>query len=69
MSDKRIHVTIDPLGNPKIEAVGFNGVGCAEATKGLEEALAGGSGFDRVLKPEWSNPETSGQTEENRMTW
>ncbi len=52
---KTITVTIDPLGNPKIEANGFQGQGCAEATAGLEKALAGGpGGVTREYKEEWS---------------
>ena len=39
MSDKRIKVKIDPMGNPTVEAVGFNGVGCTDAT--LAAAPAG----------------------------
>jgi Protein of unknown function (DUF2997) len=56
--NKQIKIKIDPLGNSSVEAVGFNGAGCEAATKGIEDALAGGKGFSRVLKPEWSNPNT-----------
>lgn len=67
---KSITVKIDPMGNPEIEANGFNGQGCAEATKGLEEALAGGSGeFSREYKPEWNNPEDNTNQEEVHQSW
>lgn len=59
---KRIKITIDPLGNPTVEAEGFNGMGCEAATKGIEDALAGKSGFDRVMKPEAFNEEHEQQT-------
>lgn len=65
MDQKKIRVTIDPLGKPKVEAIGFNGMGCAEATKGIEDALAGSSeATTRVMKPEWHATET----EENHQT-
>lgn len=66
---KEIKVTIDGLGNPKVEAIGFNGQGCAQATKGLEEALAGAGGImDRSYKPEWNNTDTK-QQEGIKQTW
>jgi hypothetical protein len=46
---KRIRVTIDALGNPKIEAEGYAGVGCTEATAPIERALSG-KALDRVMK-------------------
>lgn len=63
--NKKIMVTISPLGIPKIEAQNFHGVGCEAATKPLEQGLAGGSGVDRVMKPEWY--ETEGQ--EEKLHW
>lgn len=39
---KTIEVTILPDGTTKIEAIGFQGKGCADATKSLELVLAGG---------------------------
>ena len=55
---KRITVTIDPLGNPKVEAHGFNGQGCAQATAGIEKALSGNGGVEREFKEEWTRPAT-----------
>lgn len=64
---KTIKVTIDQLGNPKVEAIGFHGVGCAAATEAIEKALAPGSGgVSREMKPEWHEVETEGQHEEMR---
>lgn len=63
---RKIQITIDPLGNPKVEAQNFNGVGCEAATAGIEAALAGGGGgVTRELKPEWHNTET----EQEQMHW
>jgi hypothetical protein len=36
---KQIHVTIDKCGRPKIEAIGFEGSSCTQATKGLVDAF------------------------------
>ncbi len=65
---RSIKVTIDPMGNPTVEAVGFNGVGCTDATKAIEQALSGGDGgVSRVLKSEFHAVE---ETEEhNTVTW
>lgn len=63
MTQRQIKVTIDAIGNSKVEALGYNGVGCEAATKSVEEALAGGKGgVERVMKPEWLNPETEQET-------
>lgn len=48
---KTISITIDPLGNPKIEASGFTGGACKLATKPLEDIFAGGAS-NTVNKPE-----------------
>ena len=65
MSEKRIKVTIDLLGNTKVEAVGFNGCGCTEATAPIERALGGKA--DRTLKDEYH---ASGTAEgEIHQTW
>lgn len=52
---KKINVTIDQLGNPKIEAEGFAGIGCEAATAPLERVLAptGDGQMTRVMKDEW----------------
>lgn len=58
---KQIKVTIDPMGNPKVEALGFSGTSCEAATAPIEDALAGKPGAgDRTYKPEYSE---SNQTE------
>jgi hypothetical protein len=51
---KQIKVTIDALGNPKVEAIGFTGSECGDATAPIERVLAGGEGgVTRVIKDEW----------------
>ena len=66
---RRIVVSIDPMGVPTIEAQNFHGMGCTDATKGIESALAPGQGgATRVLKPEWyeANDATNQQQEQQR---
>lgn len=54
---KEIIVTIDQLGNSTVEAVGFKGKGCTDATAAIEAALSGGGGtVDRKMKPEFNQP-------------
>ena len=58
MSERRITVTIDPLGNPKVEGHNFQGQSCAEATKNIEVALAAGGGdMTREYKDSWHETE------------
>jgi hypothetical protein len=63
---QKIAITIDPMGNPKVEAIGFVGTSCDAAAKPYEDALSGGKGGERTDKPEYSMPET--QTEV-QQTW
>lgn len=65
---RTIKVTVSPLGKPTVEAVGFNGVGCTEATSSIEAALAGSNEpTTRVMKPEYYETESVEQTQ--GMTW
>lgn len=47
---KTITIEVLPGGSTKIEAIGFKGVGCEEATAHIERALGGGS--KSIKKPE-----------------
>jgi len=47
---KRINIDISPDGTLSIDAVGFSGPDCEQATRFLEEAL--GTTVSRNLKPE-----------------
>lgn len=55
MESKQLVICVRPDGSTKIEALGFNGMGCTEATAALEQALAGNGKVTRDLKPEASN--------------
>jgi hypothetical protein len=65
MSNK-IKVTVDQLGNPKIEAEGFVGSSCEAATAPIEAALAGKGGITRDLKHEYYEAATEQQ---EQQTW
>ena len=59
MTDRRIKITISPLGEATVDAMGFAGQGCKEATKVLEEALASSTeGMEVIHKPEWNETES-----------
>jgi hypothetical protein len=63
---KQIIVTIDKVGRPKVEAVGFAGCGCTEATKGIIGALSSNAkpnDVSVVEKPEIHMIETEDQHE------
>lgn len=64
---KKIKITIDGLGNPKIEAEGFAGEDCTAATSGLEAALSGTNGADRTLKPEYYTE--GGEDQQVHQSW
>lgn len=63
MSERKIEVVIDPIGNVKVEAHGFNGAGCTSATAPIENALLGAGGVTRELKGDFYNETTNEQTE------
>ena len=48
---RTIEVTVSPIGEIKIEGVGFKGPDCEQATQYLEEAL--GTVSNSVKKPEY----------------
>lgn len=48
---KSVEITIHPDGEAVIEAIGFAGVGCKDATKQLEYVLAGGGTDNKDTKP------------------
>lgn len=67
--NKQIKVIIDKAGNPVIEALNFDGCGCTEATKSIEEALAGNGEVSVDYKPEWANMETNENEQEVEQSW
>ncbi len=54
MDGRRIKVSIPQVGNPIVEAEGYNGQGCEDATRPIEQALAGSGETSREYKDEWS---------------
>jgi len=52
MNKKRITVTIDTNGKIKLDALGYKGTSCKDATKALEKALGSAESVKR--KAEWS---------------
>ena len=69
MEQKRIRVTISPLGVSTIEAEGFTGQACAEVTKKIEQALAGSGGFEREFKDEWYQEESAEENVNQEVKW
>ena len=66
---KIINVKIDPMGNATVEADGFQGQGCEDATSAIEKALAGGSGkVERTYKDEWHESEDA-ETQNHEHNW
>ena len=53
---KEIIVTISPEGKPTVEAEGFTGTACEEATRNILDALGGSQ--DVELKEEYHQAET-----------
>ncbi len=51
MNNKTIEIIIMPTGEIQIDAVGFKGPDCEQATKFLEQAL--GAVCNKVKKPEY----------------
>ncbi len=54
---RRIVVKVSPTGEIAVEAEGFKGKGCIDATKAIEEAL--GTRTSRGLKPEFQRQEAT----------
>lgn len=68
--DRKVVVSIDPIGMVKVEAMGFNGEGCADATKPLEDALASGAGgMTKEMKPEWYASDEAGVEQDQGVEW
>lgn len=57
---KEITVTISPMADVNIEAAGFTGKSCDEATAALEKAVSGGGGVTtKEYKPEYRKTDTA----------
>lgn len=53
---KQIIIDITPAGTVKIDAQGFNGVGCDKATQEIELAIGGAAPKSKKKKPEYFVP-------------
>lgn len=69
MVEKKVTVTLDGMGNPVFEAHNFQGRGCAEATAGLEAAVAGNGEASREYKPEWNRTDNRQQQGIKQTNW
>lgn len=61
MAQRKVKVTISPMGDSNVEAIGFQGADCEVATRDIEKALAGGGGKGKKLKPEYYQEGEEGQ--------
>jgi hypothetical protein len=60
---KQVIVDISPAGSVKVEAQGFNGVGCDKATEQIEIVLGGVGTRKKKRKPEFfASPSTKAGT-------
>jgi hypothetical protein len=64
---KTITIDITPAGTVTVDAQGFQGCGCAEATEQIELILGGGQ-RKRKEKPEYYAPAATGQ-QTNKLTF
>lgn len=62
---RQILVRISKYGDTKIDAEGFTGTSCVEATQAIELALGGGG--KRDLKPEYDEPEGTATSQEQAL--
>ena len=62
---QEIHVDVAPDGSLRIDAVGFTGADCEQATAFLEEALGEATGKQR--KPEYYRHSTTRSTQRQRL--
>lgn len=60
MTSKRITVTIGKDGKTKVDAAGFTGGNCLDATRAIERALGAVDDQGRAMKPEYSVVDMSG---------
>lgn len=60
---KEIHITFAANGEVKIDAIGFQGCGCTDATKVFEEAISGAAPKKRQLKSEYFQQSVANQNQ------
>lgn len=64
---KQIKIKIDAVGRPTIEAEGFAGIGCKDATKPIEDVFRGAA-METEDKPEINHIELEGGIDEYLTT-
>jgi hypothetical protein len=69
MTERFIKISIPQFGKPVIEAIGFEGGTCTDATQAFERALASAPVESREYKDSWALPETESETEQERIVW
>lgn len=67
MAGKEIVIDITPAGSVKVDAKGFNGVGCDKATEMIEVAIGGAGLRKKTKKPEYHAP--AGQQNASKLTF
>lgn len=61
---KQVTIDISPAGSVRVEAQGFQGVGCDKATEMIEVAIGGAGTKKKTKKPEYYVP--GGQSNHNK---
>lgn len=67
----KVTIKINPFGGATVDAEGFAGGDCKNATEAVERILApSGGGVETEYKPEWNSPSSSNEEEvEQYETW
>lgn len=66
---RQVVIRVSPAGTSVVEAVGFEGCGCADATQAVEIAIGGQAGKkSRDPKPEFYAPAGTNQ-QNNKLTF
>lgn len=67
--DRKIRLVIDQVGKARVEAEGFAGQGCVDATRAIERALAGNAEVDRSMKAEALAVEQTAEDHVHEQGW
>lgn len=67
MDQRNLTIDISAAGTVKVEANGFNGVGCAKATEQIEIAIGGMGKKTKKAKPEYYA--AGGQKTDNKLAF
>ncbi len=65
---KSLTISVDAMGNTKVEADGFQGGKCVSASEPIEAALAGNPGAGvRTYKESYHETESTAQVQQSRV--